>query len=117
MFYGSGAGKLPTASAVVADIVAVVQNQGRDIMNFWSEEKLTLEDRSKTSKKFLVRILGNEDAFKERIGNDFGEVRFVEAGVNGEFGFVTPVMTEGEYEEKAKAYPEILHMIRVQEEV
>ena len=50
---------------------------------------------------------GNEDAFKERIGNDFGEVRFVEAGVNGEFGFVTPVMTEGEYEEKAKAYPEI----------
>ena len=117
MFYGSGAGKLPTASAVVADIVAVVQNQGRDIMNFWSEEKLTLEDRSKTSKKFLVRILGNEDAFKERIGNDFGEVRFVEAGVNGEFGFVTPVMTEGEYEEKAKAYPEILHMIRVEEEV
>ena len=117
MFYGSGAGKLPTASAVVADIVAVVQNQDRDIMNFWSEEKLTLEDRSKTSKKFLVRILGNEDAFKERIGNDFGEVRFVEAGVNGEFGFVTPVMTEGEYEEKAKAYPEILHMIRVEEEV
>mgnify|MGYP000732018310 CR=1 FL=1 len=117
MFYGSGAGKLPTASAVVADIVAVVQNQGRDIMNFWSEEKLTLEDRSKTSKKFLVRIRGNEDALKERIGNDFGEVRFVEAGVNGEFGFVTPVMTEGEYEEKAKAYPEILHMIRVEEEV
>ena len=70
MFYGSGAGKLPTASAVVADIVAVVQNQGRDIMNFWSEEKLTLEDRSKTSKKFLVRIRGNEDALKERIGND-----------------------------------------------
>ena len=117
MFYGSGAGKLPTASAVVADIVAVVQNQGRDIMNFWSEEKLTLEDRSKTSKKFLVRIRGNEDALKERIGNDFGEVRFVEAAVNGEFGFVTPVMTEGEYEEKAKAYPEILHMIRVEEEV
>ena len=117
MFYGSGAGKLPTASAVVADIVAVVQNQGRDIMNFWSEEKLTLEDRSKTSKKFLVRIRGNEDALKERIGNDFGEVRFVEAAVNGEFGFVTPVMTEGEYEEKAKTYPEILHMIRVEEEV
>ena len=117
MFYGSGAGKLPTASAVVADIVAVVQNQGRDIMNFWSEEKRTLEDRSKTSKKFLVRIRGNEDALKERIGNDFGEVRFVEAGVNGEFGFVTPVMTEGEYEEKAKAYPEILHMRRVEEEV
>ena len=64
-----------------------------------------------------MRIRGNEDALKERIGNDFGEVRFVEAGVNGEFGFVTPVMTEGEYEEKEKAYPEILHMIRVEEEV
>ncbi len=69
MFYGSGAGKLPTASAVVADVVAAVQNQGRDIMTLWKEEKLTLEDRSKTSKKFLVRILGNEDAFKEQIWN------------------------------------------------
>lgn len=43
--------KASDASAVVADIVAVVQNQGRDIMNFWSEEKLTLEDRSKTSQE------------------------------------------------------------------
>ena len=44
---------------------------------------------------------------KNESAMSFGEVRFVEAGVNGEFGFVTPVMTEGEYEEKAKAYPEI----------
>lgn len=60
------------------------------------------------------RIRGEKAAFADRIRADFGEVRFVEPeGVSGEFGFVTPVMTEGSYEEKAKAYPQILHMIRV----
>ena len=42
MFYGSGAGKLPTASAVVADVVDCAKNKGRNIMMSWSEEKLNL---------------------------------------------------------------------------
>lgn len=116
MFYGSGAGKLPTASAVAADIVAAAQNPDKDIMNFWTEEKLELEDRSETKKKFLVRMSGEKAALKDRIENDFGDVKFVEPeSVSGEFGFVTPVMAEGIYEEKAKKYDNILHMIRVGE--
>ena len=31
MFYGRGAGKLPTASAVVSDVIECVKNQGRNI--------------------------------------------------------------------------------------
>ena len=42
MFYGSGAGKLPTASAVVGDIVDEAKNRGRNVMASWSEEHLTL---------------------------------------------------------------------------
>ena len=33
MFFGAGAGKLPTASAVVADVVDCVKHKGRNVMN------------------------------------------------------------------------------------
>ena len=52
MFYGSGAGKLPTASAVVADVVAEAKNPHTDIMNFWTEEKLELETSFGEDKRF-----------------------------------------------------------------
>lgn len=116
MFYGSGAGKLPTASAVVADIVAEVKNPHTDIMNFWTEEKLQLEDRMTSAKRFLVRMAGEQADLEAEIQKDFGEVQFVNPEeIEGEFGFLTSVMTEGEYEEKAKTYPQICHMIRVEE--
>ena len=43
MFYGAGAGKLPTASAVVADVVEAAKNLNRTVMRRWSEKKLGLE--------------------------------------------------------------------------
>ena len=39
MFYGKGAGKLPTASAVVADVVDAVKHQGTNIMTIWEQDK------------------------------------------------------------------------------
>ena len=36
MFYGSGAGKLPTASAVVSDVVDAAKHIGTNIMTIWS---------------------------------------------------------------------------------
>ena len=36
--------------------------------------------------------------------------------LEGEFGFVTPVMMEGDYDTRAKRYKDqILHMIRIQD--
>ncbi len=35
MFYGSGAGMLPTASAVIADIIEAVQNRNRHVEMGW----------------------------------------------------------------------------------
>jgi len=115
MFYGSGAGKLPTASAVAADIIAEVKNPHTDIMNFWTEEKLELEDRRTSSKRFFVRMTGEQEELAEKIRKDFGEVTFINLEeMKGEFAFLTPVMAEGEYEEKANAYSNICHMIRVE---
>ena len=53
MFYGSGAGKLPTASAVVADVVDEAKHLHRNIMTMWKNEKLELLPIEDTEKTFL----------------------------------------------------------------
>lgn len=55
MFYGSGAGKLPTASAVVADIVEIAKNPGRTAYEGWSAEEQTVISADKFAQKFFVR--------------------------------------------------------------
>ena len=37
LFYGRGAGKLPTASAVISDVIECVKNQGRNIDNGFAD--------------------------------------------------------------------------------
>lgn len=116
MFYGSGAGKLPTASAVVADVVAAAKNPEKDIMNFWTKEKLELESIDDTARRFFVRMAGAQSEFEECVRKDFGDVEFVNIdGADMEFGFITPVMTEGTYKDKAGSYHNVLHMIRIEE--
>ncbi len=44
MFYGSGAGKLPTASAVVGDVVEIAKHKGINIPVEWNPEKIELAD-------------------------------------------------------------------------
>ena len=117
MFYGSGAGKLPTASAVVGDIVEEARNLARNLGVMWSNEKLALEDRRDVERRFFVRMKGSREELQDRVASVFGMVQFVQAeGVSGEFGFVTEKMPEGSYEEKAEQFGgQILGMIRVEE--
>ena len=114
MFYGSGAGKLPTASAVVGDIVEAAKNLNRSMMATWDSEKLELEDKAEIVKKFFVRVNGNKDLANE-LKKVFGNIQVIAlAGKENEFGFVTEVMSEGSYEACAKKFPQICHMIRVE---
>lgn len=116
MFYGSGAGKLPTASAVVGDIVDAVKNMGRVVMPIWTEEKVTLLDKADTEKKFFVRMQGAPKEYVEKIESVFGTTKqVVLEDVSGEFGFMTEKMKESVYEEKASQFFNILHMMRVEE--
>lgn len=115
MFYGSGAGKLPTASAVVADVVDEAKHLHRNIMTMWKSEKLELLPFADTSKRFFVRISGEPEALKAHLESKFGPIEIVRAeGLTGEFGFLTGVLTERAYEENAKEFPGILHRIRVE---
>lgn len=115
MFYGSGAGKLPTASAVVGDIVEAAKNLDRSMMATWDAEKLELEAKAETKKKFFVRINGEVDSLKEKLEEAFGAIEVISLeGETEEFGFVTEVMSEGCYEASAAQFPQICHMIRVE---
>ena len=57
MYYGRGAGKLPTASAVVGDVIECARNQGRFLPCFWSAEKAELADISGLERSFFVRAV------------------------------------------------------------
>lgn len=110
MFYGSGAGKLPTASAVVADMVEIAKHLNINIHVDWSSRKMSLADYRSASNRFFVRTKAEEAAVKDT----FGAVELVKAeGVTGELGFVTEQMTEAEFEEKAAKLGGILQMIRI----
>ena len=111
MFYGSGAGKLPTASAVVADVVEMAKNLDKNIPVEWSSKKLELVDYKKSSSQFFVRTEGTDQAAVEKV---FGTVSYVEAeGVTGELGFVTETMTEAEFEKKTAEFGAVKGFIRM----
>ena len=113
MFYGSGAGKLPTASAVVGDIIEAAKYPKQSMMAVWSAEKLDLKDSSERSTQFFVRVKGSESLLED-LRQSFGEITVIRAeGMEEEFGFVTPVMKEGEFLKCAEAYAQIFKWIRV----
>lgn len=98
MFYGSGAGKLPTASAVVADIVDMVKHQGTNIFIDWTQEPMALVDSKDAVNSFFVRTT----SAKSEVEAAFGEVEYFEGVIDGEIGFVTGAMTEAEFAEKVQ---------------
>lgn len=112
MFYGSGAGKLPTASAVVADIVDIARNlvPNKTTQVEWKPEKLELADYKKAENTFFVRTTSDKD----KVASVFGNVEYVEVpGITGEVGFVTTVMTEEAFAAKSADLGNILSVIRV----
>lgn len=114
MFYGAGAGKLPTASAVVADVVEEAKNPHRTTMRRWSEEKLNLSNFDDAKSAFFIRVSGDAKERKAELETVFGQTEVVTVdGVEGEFAVLTEEMTEAEYRERAEAVSGILNRIRL----
>ena len=112
MFVGAGAGKLPTASAVVGDIVDCVKHNGTNVATIWDGEKLVLGATDDEIRSFFVRVKGDDES---AVKAAFGDVEIVKVdGVEGEFGFVTAKMSEKAYKEAA-AKVEVVNMIRLDE--
>ena len=99
MYYGRGAGKLPTASAVVSDVVDCARHIGKIITCFWDAEDVKLTNVDEVERAFFVRV---EKAKEQKAKETFGDVKEIKAGVDGEFAFVTGRMSEKEFNEKAE---------------
>ncbi len=116
MFYGSGAGKLPTACAVVADVVDAAKHIDKHIYTFWSEEDLELSGIENAVRSFFVRVSGKRSELEGKIKDTFGDVSFVELdGQTDEFGFVTGRLSEKSFEDGLHNIPGVLGRIRLEE--
>lgn len=110
MYYGRGAGKLPTASAVVADVVECARNLGKNIQIFWDKEDVKLADVAQTQRSFFIRVDANADVEKVFPGS----VKVVVPGRTEDAGYITSVMTEKECDEKcAELGSAVLSKIRL----
>lgn len=110
MLYGPGAGMLPTASAVVSDIIDCCNktDSEKTINMFWKEkaEDGYIKDRLNVKTRFFVR-----GAFtKEQIEAVFGKTELI--CDKGEAAFITPEKTEGELLEELSAIGGIRSLIR-----
>lgn len=110
MFYGAGAGKLPTASAVVADIVDAVKHNERSKKIFWKKPNENIM-ADKDSKKFSYFIRTNDSA--DSVRNIFGKCEFVDNIIDNESAFITEPITQSEAEEKAAKLSDVVTSIRV----
>lgn len=111
MFYGSGAGKLPTASAVVADLVDAAKNMDRNIWTNWSSKRLELKDIAETKNRFFVRVSKDEEALVKELLSDI-QVVYIEE-VTDEFAFITDSIQEKNMEDIKNELKTIKSVIRV----
>lgn len=117
MFYGRGAGKLPTASAIVADIVDAVRMNGTSISQTWedSTDGGFIADYKDDTVSFYLRISG---VTAEKVREIFGEVEFLTLGTHydGLLAFITPAMKERDFDGKLETLGgKVLGKIRVLE--
>ncbi len=93
VFYGRGAGKLPTASAVVADIIDAAKAKTNDRSLFWKDCGADfVEPVEKVSSAFMLRLKGSVDDYKSVVS----DTSSILLGDNSEFTVITAAMTENE---------------------
>ena len=114
MYYGRGAGKLPTASAVVADVVDCARHIGKCITILWDDERVELTDANKYKCKYFVRVpASDKDKVKVKVEAAFDIQDTVDAGFKDEFAFITGEIDNDEYEESASKIGSVINRIRM----
>lgn len=104
MFYGKGAGKLPTASAVVGDIIDCLKHPQTVLAINWedSADKSFVVPYKQTDTSVYVRIQAdNAEALKGSLSEMFGKLMYIErAGrPDNEIAFITPTMRESDIDD------------------
>ncbi|WP_040197807.1 homoserine dehydrogenase [Candidatus Soleaferrea massiliensis] len=113
VFYGKGAGKLPTASAVVADVIDVVKAHGSSKSLYWNEtEDNFVGSHEKIDTSFYLRMTADDAAAaKQQIAALFGDVQTLSRKhqPENELAFVTGTDTD----EKLQAKLDSLHGVDI----
>jgi len=109
MFYGRGAGKLPTASAVVADVIDIARGRISQVLWTEPEEEMTISP-ALLSSAFYVRMKGSTDWAKSHFPG--ASILARPGAPTDEVGFVTPMMFEGELRGILKDET-VYHVLRV----
>ncbi|MBP5151662.1 MAG: homoserine dehydrogenase, partial [Lachnospiraceae bacterium] len=112
MFYGKGAGKLPTASAVVGDVVECAKNPGKNVPLNWADEPVKLQGFNSSVRRFFVRV---KDTSKDAAKAAFSGLKEVNAGVEGEFAFVTESLAEADFKKSLESLKDVINYLRVEE--
>ncbi|MBP9996641.1 MAG: homoserine dehydrogenase [Lachnospiraceae bacterium] len=111
MFYGQGAGKLATASAVVSDVIECARNLDRTLPVVWDDEKLDVEDYTASERCFFVRAaIGS----RSQVLNTFGSINEIRV-TDEEFAFVTNKMSEQAFNKLIASVDKVISTIRVAE--
>lgn len=113
MFYGAGAGKLPTASAVVSDIIEEARNLNKHMGIVWSSSKLGLNDFNDIQNSFFVRVEGSKEDVESKVKDVFGNVEEISIGKSTEYAFVTNVIKEGDFQVCSNKMKNIINFIRI----
>lgn len=102
VFYGRGAGKMPTASAVVADIIDSVKHINARKMLYWSDSENNITaDFNDLEIAYYIRCKRTPNVGSV-ISELFGEVSYVEGFEDAELSFVTQSSTEGNLQNKCQ---------------
>jgi len=104
VFYGKGAGKLPTASAVVADVIDCAKHINRKKIFGWGPSAENyVEDHGLISCAMYIRATSKDKKTAlEEAGNIFGKLTVLErsGAPEDEFAFITGVDSENAFREK-----------------
>ncbi|SFB85973.1 homoserine dehydrogenase [Butyrivibrio sp. YAB3001] len=99
MFYGKGAGKNATASAVVADVIDMIKHKDKHIEVNMNAEKAQLSPKDNAVRRFFVRVSDTiADQANEVFGNDVEVVK--RNSIHGEYAFITDLISEKDFEER-----------------
>lgn len=97
MFYGRGAGSLPTASAVVSDVVDIIKHKHTHIILGWTEgEPGYLLDADDQAFRMYVRISGSSDS-AAFCREGFNVITLDGEKYANEFAIFTPKMSGKEF--------------------
>ncbi len=111
-FYGQGAGKLPTASAVVADMVDCAKHTQRRKIFGWGAgyENYVVDHKAVLEMPFYVRAKASESKIK----SVFNDVKFLNrvGKPSDEVAFITDSMTENTLNKKLEGI-EVINTIKV----